>query len=361
MSVDSFLSLLQDDKEELISKAYEKKERIYEKIVTFSRNIFVPVTHQCRNRCGYCSFVSDDSNSWITPDRLEYILMKAKKAQCNEVLFTLGEKPEEKYTSAREFLALYGYDSTVEYVIEFCNKTLEEKLLPHSNLGVVTYEELKLLKQCNASLGLMLETSSSRLFDKGQPHHLSPGKNPETRLEVIRNAGKLRIPFTSGLLIGIGETWEERIDSLLILSEISGKYKHIQEIIIQNFNPQPGTPMEEHLPPSDEEFLLTISLARLILPSEVSVQIPPNLNEYRIISSLNHGANDLGGISPVSIDYINPEREWHSEIQLKEIISKESYILQKRLPVYPQYEKYLNSRIRELIEEYYQNEETLST
>ncbi len=361
MDKDYFLSLLREDKEELVIQAYEKKNQIYNQTVTYSRNIFVPVTHQCRNRCGYCGFVSDDPNSWITPEGFSEILTKAKNTKSNEILITLGEKPEEKYESAKKFLTSINLSSTVEYVKYLCNITLEEKLLPHSNLGVLSFEELNILKEYNASLGLMLETSSSRLLNKNQPHFLSPGKNPETRLEVIENAGKLKIPFTTGLLIGIGETWEERIDSLLKLREISKKYRHIQEVIIQNFNPQPNTPMEKHPPPSAEEFLLSISLSRLILPPEVSIQIPPNLNRNRIVTSLKYGANDLGGISPVSIDYINPEMEWHNESQLKTLLKKESYVLQKRLPVYPQYEKYLNSRIREIIEDYYQNEETIST
>jgi 7,8-didemethyl-8-hydroxy-5-deazariboflavin synthase CofG subunit len=361
MNIDYFLSLLHNDREELVNKAFEKKEKKYKQKVTFSRNIFVPVTHQCRNRCGYCGFVSDDPNSWITPEKFKLILKKAKESKCKEVLFTLGEKPEEKYESASKFLNSYSFQSTVEYVENLCMETLEERLLPHSNLGILSYEELEIMKECNASLGLMLETSSPRLSEKNQPHFLSPGKDPKTRLEVIRNAGKLSIPFTTGLLVGIGENWEERIDSLLKISKISREYKHIQEVIIQNFNPQKETPMENHPPPSDDDFLLTISLSRLILSPEVSIQIPPNLNKARIISSLKHGANDLGGISPVSIDYINPEKDWHNEIFLKELLNSASYVLQERLPIYPQYEKYLNNRLREIAEEYYQNEKTLST
>ena len=361
MEVEYILSLLQGNREELVNKAYEKKNKKYNRTVTYSRNVFVPVTHQCRNRCDYCGFVSDDPSSWITPEGFKQILMKAIKSKCSEVLITLGEKPEEKYESAKEFLKRFKFSSTVKYVEHLCNQTLISKLLPHSNLGVLSYDELNLLKECNASLGLMLETSSSRLRNKGQPHFFSPGKDPETRLDVIRNAGKLKIPFTTGLLIGIGETWEERIDSLVQLNEICKQYGHIQEVIIQNFNPQLGTPMENHSPPSTEDFLLSVSLARLILLPEVSIQIPPNLNRGRVIASLNHGANDLGGISPVSIDYINPEMGWHNETQLKEILNLESYVLQERLPVYPQYEKYLNSRMREIIKEHYQNEKTISS
>ncbi len=273
----------------------------------------------------------------------------------------MGEKPEEKYESAKAFLSNYRFSSTVEYVNHLCELTLEEKLLPHSNLGILTYDELKQLKENNASLGLMLETSSKRLGNEDGPHFYSPGKDPEIRLNTIRNAGKLKIPFTTGILIGIGETWEERIDSLLKICDIGKKYRHIQEVIIQNFNPQSNTPMEYHPPPSDEEFLLSVALARLILPSEINIQIPPNLNKNRMVEAINSGANDLGGISPISIDYINPKNIWDNETNLETILKEASLILVKRLPVYPQYEKYLNSRLREIIEDYHRNEETVST
>jgi 7,8-didemethyl-8-hydroxy-5-deazariboflavin synthase CofG subunit len=361
MSVDYYLSFIRDKKEELINKANEKRIQIYNQIITYSRNIFVPVTHQCRNRCGYCGFVSDDSDSWVTPESFVKILSEAKKSKINEILITLGEKPEEKYESAKAFLSSYKFSSTVEYVNYLCELSLEETLLPHSNLGILTYKELKQLKENNASLGLMLETTSKRLRNKGEPHFYSPGKDPEIRLEVIRNAGKLKIPFTTGILIGIGETWEERVDSLIMIRDVGKKYGHIQEVIIQNFNPQPGTPMENYPPPSDEDFLLSVALARLILPSEISIQIPPNLNRNRIIDSIMSGANDLGGISPISIDYINPENVWDDESNLKSFLEEESFILKKRLPVYPQYEKYLNNRLREIIEDYHRNEETVST
>ena len=361
MSIDYYLSFLRDSKEELIKKADDKRIKIYNQFITFSRNIFVPVTHQCRNKCSYCGFVSDDAESWITPESFANLLSQAKKSRVNEILITLGEKPEEKYDSAKTFLSNYNFSSTVEYVNYLCELTLEETLLPHSNLGILNYNELKQLKENNASLGLMLETNSKRLGNKGKPHFYSPGKDPEIRLEVIRNAGKLKIPFTTGILIGIGETWEERIDSLMMICDVGKKYGHIQEVIIQNFNPQIGTPMENHSPPSDEDFLLSVALARLILPSEISIQIPPNLNKNRIINAIKSGANDLGGISPISIDYINPENKWDDESNLKLILEEESFILKRRLPVYPQYEKYLNSRLREIIEDYHRNEETVST
>ena len=361
MSVDHYLSLLQNNKEELISRSSEIARKNYGNKITFSRNIFVPVTQQCRNRCGYCGFVSDDPESWITIEKYLLMIQQAKETKCSEILLTLGEKPEDKYQSARVFLADQGFNSTFEYIHYFCEVALSQFLLPHSNLGILSYKELEFLKDCNTSLGLMLESNSHRLMSNGEAHQHSPGKNPSLRLEVIENAGKLKIPFTTGILVGIGETFEERIESLNILAKLSKKYKHIQEVIVQNFNPQQGTPMQNTPQPSDEDYLFSVSLARCILPPQVSVQIPPNLNKERVIESLKCGANDLGGISPISIDYINPDMKWHKEEELRLSLEQQGYSLKKRLPIYPQYEKYLSNRIREIIEEHHRNEETFST
>ncbi|MFW9851467.1 MAG: 7,8-didemethyl-8-hydroxy-5-deazariboflavin synthase subunit CofG [Candidatus Thorarchaeota archaeon] len=360
MSVEYYLSLLQNNKEELISKSSEIARKNYGNEITFSRNIFIPVTRQCRNRCSYCGFVSDDPESWITKDQYLLMLKQAKEEKCSEILLTLGEKPEEKYQSARDFLAEQGFSSTFEYIHYFCEIALSQLLLPHSNLGILSYKELEYLKECNASLGLMLESISDRLLSEGEAHQHSLGKKPSLRLEVIENAGKLKIPFTTGILVGIGETLEERIESLDVLAKLSKKYQHIQEVIVQNFNPQQGTLMQNNLPPSDEEYLDSVSLARCILPSQVSVQIPPNLNRERIIESLKCGANDLGGISPISTDYINPDMKWHREEELRLDLEKQGYFLKERLPVYPQYEKYLSNRIRKIIEDNYRNEEAFS-
>ncbi|MHA1707944.1 MAG: 7,8-didemethyl-8-hydroxy-5-deazariboflavin synthase subunit CofG [Candidatus Heimdallarchaeaceae archaeon] len=360
MNKEDFLNLLFNEKEELVAQAKEKRKYSFGEIITYSRNIFVPVTRQCRNRCGYCSFVSDDVKSWIELPTYTRILSEARKKNCSEVLLTSGEKPEEKYVSAKMFLKERGFTSTIEYVKTFCERALEVFLLPHTNLGVLSLEELRSLKDCNASLGLMLESSSNRLMSTIS-HKKSIGKSPKLRLETIENAGKLSIPFTSGVLIGIGETWEERVDSLLKLAELHNRYGHIQEIIIQNFNPQKNTPMEYYPPPSTEEFLLSVSLARLIFPKAVSIQIPPNLNESSIISSINHGANDLGGISPISPDFINPNKDWQQENSLANMLEAHDLHFLRRLPVYPSYEKYLNKRMRGIIEEYYADKEIISS
>ena len=357
MKTDYYLSLL-NDRAKLVSIANEKRIATYSNIITYSRNIFIPVTHQCRNLCAYCGFVSDDSKTWMDVEEYKNLLIKAKRFSISEVLLTLGEKPEEKHESARKFLEIKGFRSTSEYVHNLCEIALTHNLLPHSNLGVLSYNELQFLKDSNASMGLMLESSSTRLMNEGEAHFYSPGKHPKFRIETIENAGKLKIPFTSGILIGIGETWEERIESLLILKKLHDTYNHIQEVIIQNFNPQKNTPMENRFPPSEQLMLDTIAIARTILPSEINIQVPPNLNRNRILNAIQHGANDLGGISPLSIDYINPNMDWQEDEELRDELSKHSLTLKERLPVYPQYEKYLNDRIRGIIEENYRNERT---
>jgi len=202
-------------------------------------------------------------------------------------------------------------------------------------------------------MGLMLECNSTRLLEQGEAHFNSPGKHPKVRLQTIEDAGRLRIPFTSGILIGIGENWEERIQSLIVLSRLSKEYNHIQEIIIQNFNPQSQTLMANKNPPTSKEFILSVSLARLILPINVSIQVPPNLNRTRIVEALTYGANDLGGISPVTLDYINPDKKWPKELELGSYLEKHNFVLQQRLPVYPEYEKYLSQSLRKIIKEQY--------
>jgi len=355
MKKDYFLSLL-DNEDELVYLANKRRNEAYSNIITFSRNIFIPVTHQCRNLCAYCGFVSEDPKTWMKIENYKNLLNKAKQFSCSEVLLTLGERPEEKYESARKFLENQGFSSTAEYVNHLCDVALNHNLLPHSNLGVLSYDELLLLKDSNASMGLMLESASTRLMDEGEAHFHSPGKNPKLRIETIENAGKLKIPFTTGILIGIGETWKERIESLLVLKEINDKYNHIQEVIIQNFNPQPNTPMADISPPSIQTMLDTIAIARAIFPPEINIQVPPNLNKDRIIMAIRHGANDLGGISPLTIDYINPNMNWQEDKELRDELLTNNFKLKERLPVYPQYEKYLSDKIRGIIEENYKNE-----
>ncbi len=337
---------------EILSRAQQIRAKQYGQRISISKSVFLPITKQCRNDCNYCGFVSDSVATWMTPDDIRATLRAGKQAEVGEALFTMGEKPEDKHESAREFLHSQQVPNIVEYTRDANEISLSEfQILPHSNPGVLTEEDLKILKPWNASMGLMLENSSSRFQNKGMPHENSPYKNPTKRKTTIELAGKMKIPFTSGILVGIGETREERIKSLLDLADMHLKYDHLQEIIVQNFQPLPNTPMENHQPLDKEEFILTVALARLILPEKVSIQVPPNLNQGRILETIQAGANDLGGVSPVSIDYVNYTSPWPKITELAEKLNTNGYSLVERLPVYPQYIKWTSPQIKEVLGE----------
>ena len=301
------------------------------RVVTYSRNVFIPVTNMCRNHCGYCGFrrSPDDTQAYIMqPARIEEILHRGAKSGCTEALFTFGERPDEDAGYLRRLKAI-GYDRTLDYLLYLCRLAIKTGLLPHCNPGVLSYAELALLKPLNASMGLMLETTTIL-----PAHSNCPGKEPGARLDTIENAGRLKIPFTTGLLVGIGETEDDRIESLESIARLHRKYGHIQEVIVQNFTPKPDTAMEHHPPPSIDEMIRTVELAREILPDDVAVQVPPNLISPGML--IEHGATDLGGISPVTIDHINPEHEWPEVEQLKQKVGSD-VVLRERLPIYPQY------------------------
>ena len=297
-------------------------------VVTFSRNVFIPLTNACRNRCAYCGFRSDE-HRLMKPNDVRSLLAKAKNA--SEALFTFGEKPDV-YDDIKQKLRAMGYSSFLEYVRDMNELAVRMGFLPHTNAGVLSYNELKMLKPWNASMGLMLEQAVEL-----ECHSLSPGKKPEVRIKTIKNAGKLQIPFTTGILVGIGETHYDRIYSLEVIAGIHDNYGHIQEVIIQGFSPKKGTPMENWKPPSDEELLRVVRDARGILPRDVPIQIPPNLvrDVYPFIKA---GARDLGGISEVTPDYINPEHPWPSIVELKASLRGE-FLLRERLPIYPKFVK----------------------
>ncbi len=299
----------------------------------------------CRNHCGYCGFrrSPDDPQAYIIhPDRVNEILQRGARSGCTEALFTFGERPDE-YAKYSKRLKAIGYDHTLDYLLDLCRMAIKTGLLPHCNPGVLSYEELALLKPLNASMGLMLETTAHL-----QAHNDSPGKVPEKRIESIANAGKLKIPFTTGLLVGIGETRGDRVESLEIIADLHRQYGHIQEVIIQNFTPKPGTSMAGHEPPSFEEMLWTVEQAREILPDDVAVQVPPNLISPGVL--IEHGASDLGGISPETIDHINPEHEWPDVEELEQKVGRDT-VLRERLPIYPQYilDGWFSDELRPLI------------
>ena len=312
------------------------------KIITYSKNIFIPVTNLCRNRCRYCSFRKDLGEArLIKRSQALQLLEEGRDQGCSEALFTLGERPEE-VEGFRMMLAEEGREDLLGYLIELCELALENDLLPHTNAGLLSREELACLQPYNASMGLMLESSATL-----DAHHQSPGKRPQLRHEHIAQAGRLHIPFTTGILVGIGESWQDRIKSLQSIARLHDDFGHIQEVIVQPFDPKPGTPMASFPRPEQEDLIQTVRLARGILPSEIAVQVPPNLADP--LPLVQAGANDLGGISPVTRDEINPNSSWPGEEDLKRSLF--SYELKERLPVYPRFIKkgWHGHKTRELI------------
>jgi FO synthase len=308
--------------------------------VTYSRKVFLPITNLCRDRCGYCTFRKDpgDPAAWtMPPAAIEDVLGRGRAQGCKEALMCLGDKPEAAFASYRETLAGFGHGSTVEYVRRACEMALKHGLLPHTNAGVLSRDEMQTLQPVNASLGLMLETVSPRLAERGMPHFSAPDKDPQVRLRMIREAGELAIAFTTGILIGIGETREERVDSLLAIRELHAEYGHIQEVIIQNFRAKPGTRMAGCAEPESAEIARTIALARLILGGEMNIQVPPNLNPDSHELMLRAGINDWGGISPVTRDYVNPEAAWPQVDILAETCRAAGFTLRERLSIYDEF------------------------
>lgn len=271
----------------------------------------------------------------MNPDQIKSWLQKAQSEGCVEALLCLGDTPETSFPSYRNLLQSWGFSSTVDYLVWAGQEALDYGLLPHTNAGILTHEEMSRLKTVNISLGLMLENSSPRLRQRGQAHHRAPDKDPARRLKMLKEAGELNIPFTTGILIGIGETRLERIQSLQDIASIHRQYGHIQEVIVQNFRSHPLTAMATFPEPSDTQIADAIALARVILPPEISVQTPPNLNPEATALFLHYGINDLGGISPLTPDYINPNHSWPHLQELSELCDDAGRILRPRLPIYP--------------------------
>ena len=308
--------------------------------ITYSPKVFIPLTKLCRDVCHYCTFARPPRRGeagYLRSDEVLALAHAGAAAGCHEALFTLGDKPERRYQVAREELARLGHATTIGYLAEVAGAVLREtSLLPHVNPGVMEHDELALLRTVAPSQGLMLETTSRRLSARGGPHHGSPDKEPERRLATLRAAGELAIPITSGILIGIGETREERIDALFAIAELHARYGHVQEVIVQNFRAKPGTRMAAAPEPSLDEHLWTVAVARLILGATVHLQAPPNLTgDFGRL--LDAGIDDWGGISPLTIDHVNPEAPWPTLARLREVTASRGLALQPRLPVYPEY------------------------
>jgi FO synthase subunit 1 len=324
----------------LLEAASGLRDRHKGRDVSYSRKVFIPLTNLCRDLCGYCAYRKeawDPGARTLTPSEVLRLAEFGKRTGCTEALFMTGERPEQRYGEAREQLRRLGYATFIEYLRDMCELVAKKVgLLPHSNPGTMTLKEVSELKEVNASLGMMLENVSERLCARGGPHERAPSKHPRARLATLENAGRLRVPFTTGILVGIGETPEELVDSLFAIKELHGRYGHIQEVIVQNFRPKPGTPMAGHPEPDRRYMLKAVALARLILGGDMNVQVPPNLS-YRYGEYLGAGINDWGGVSPVTLDYVNPEASWPTIRELRAATEERGHRLRHRLPVYPEF------------------------
>jgi 7,8-didemethyl-8-hydroxy-5-deazariboflavin synthase CofG subunit len=331
-----------DDGQELdllMKAASELRERVCGRLVSFSKKVFIPLTNLCRDYCGYCTFRKDPGQSGahtMTPDEVLAVAEAGARLGCKEALFSLGDRPEALFPEMRDTLRRFGHATTLSYLTEMCERVLREtSLLPHANPGLMGRRDQERLRQFCPSIGLMLESSSKRFHLAGMPHENAPDKLPHLRLKTTEEAGRLGIPFTTGILIGIGETLDERVASLFVIRELNDKYGHIQEVIIQNFRAKPDIPMRNHPEPSLADLARTIAVARLVLGS-VNIQAPPNLSDENYPFLLRAGLNDWGGISPLTRDYINPEKPWPHIESLRAQTAAAGYQLKERLCIYPE-------------------------
>jgi FO synthase len=361
--VELLLSAQGDELTALCEIAADIRDRATQ-TVTYSPKVFLPVTHLCRDRCHYCTFATDPATLRRTArplfmeiEQAVEVARRGAQAGCAEALLTLGDTPEDRWPAARQWLDERGYDSTIDYVRAVAIAVLERTgLLPHANPGVMTWQQLNRLRPVAPSMGMMLETTSRRLFETpGMAHYGSPDKDPVTRLRVLRDAGRNNIPFTTGLLIGIGETLAERADSLLALRTIEREFHGIQEVIIQNFRAKPDTAMARADDAREQEYLAAIATARIVLGPTVHLQAPPNLTDPdRLSQLLAAGIDDWGGISPVTADFVNPERPWPSIDLVRDVTSAAGLDLRARLTIHPEYiargDAWLDPRLRPFVD-----------
>jgi 7,8-didemethyl-8-hydroxy-5-deazariboflavin synthase CofG subunit len=328
------------DLRHLLAAAGGMRDRAKGRDVTYSRKVFLPVTNLCRDRCTYCTFRKDpgDPGAWtMTLDEIAQWSRRGQKLGCKEALMCLGDKPELAFKEYRATLQSLGARNTTEYVASACEAALKEGLLPHTNAGIMTRDEMILLRPLNASMGLMLESISPRLRQRGGVHQWAPDKDPAVRMRMIDEAGQLKIPFTTGILLGIGETPAERAQSLVAIRDSHERYGHIQEVIIQNFRAKPEIPMADAPEPQAFEMARAIATARLVLGPAMNVQAPPNLSPHEIELFLDAGINDWGGISPLSKDYVNPEAPWPHLEALAQRCARAGFHLIQRLAIYPEF------------------------
>ena len=325
--------------EALFVEARRLRDQAHGRTITYSRKVFIPLTTLCRDRCTYCTFAKPPGAGgvYMEPEEVLAVAKAGDEAACTEALFTLGDRPEDRWPQAVEFLAGKGLGTTIEYVAEMSALVRSEtSLYPHANPGLMGDDEMRLLRPTNPSMGLMLENISPRLMEPGMPHHNCPDKEPALRVATIEAAGRNKVPFTTGILVGIGETPQEIVDSLFALRELSDRTRAIQEIIIQNFRAKADTPMRWSAEPVPRWFARVVALARWVMGPEANVQVPPNLTE-RFEIYLDAGINDWGGVSPLTIDWVNPEAPWPHLDELRARTEASGFSLRPRLPVYPEF------------------------
>ena len=335
--------------DELFLASQSLRKKYKKNHVTFSKKAFFNIINLCKDTCSYCTYKSEPGEaklSLMSKKQISELLTLAKKYKCVEALFVTGEQPEKRYQEAREWLKENGFKTTAEYLIHASELALEAGLFPHTNAGNLNYEEMKEMKKTNVSMGVMLENVSERLTDKGMPHHLAASKRPKARLEVLENSGKIGIPMTTGILVGIGETMEEVIDSLFAIRHLNEKHGNIQEIILQNFQPKPDTIMRNEPSADEKYFKLIVALSRIIMP-QMNIQIPPNLSPKSYQRFLEIGINDWGGISPLTPDFVNPEFSWPEINSVNTNSKKAGFDLKCRFPIYPEFFSGISKELRD--------------
>jgi len=337
------------DPNELFLTSQNLREKYKKKTVTFSKKAFFNLVNLCKDSCSYCTYKAEPGEeklSLMSKKQISNLLDLAKKYRCVEVLLVTGEAPEKKYQEARDWLKENGFSSTVEYLVHASELALEKGLFPHTNAGNLEIDDMRELQKTNVSMGLMLENISERLTEKGMPHHLAASKRPKDRIRILENSGKLKIPMTTGILVGIGETPTEVIESIFAIKKLHEKYGNIQEVILQNFQPKQDTRMKDVPSANENYFKIIVALSRIIMP-EMNIQIPPNLSPKSYQSFLSVGINDWGGVSPLTPDYVNPEFSWPEIKKIEENSKKAGFDLKCRFPVYPEFFSFISKELRD--------------
>ena len=340
------------DTEKFFEIAKNIRNQYKGKTISFSKKSFFNILNLCRDTCSYCTYKAEMNESKLSMmgiDEIKKLAELSVKFNCTEALLVTGERPEQKYPEVKHWLKNFGFGSTAEYLVHCSEILLEYGLFPHTNAGNLTKSEMSDLKKTNVSMGLMLENSSERLSNEGLPHEDAPSKHPKARIRALKNSGELKIPITTGILVGIGENDSEIIDSLFTIKDIHNEYGNIQEVIIQNFQPKSDTKMKEHSPTQEEYFMRIVALARIVLP-EMNIQIPPNLSPNNYNHFLDAGINDWGGISPLTLDFVNPEFAWPQITTLEKECTKNDYELKARLPIYPEFINMIDDNLKDYVD-----------